>query len=345
MQKLFLYICIALVAVFSTFFYACLHIVTYQNIESKLQQTIKQDPFNEKISQIQQDISQEVRNLETFGIVLVALNCSFWILIITLLWKEKQRLKTTIATLNTLSEPSAFKSLEKNPLEQALKGLLERIQEYYEIQKQLYSGIAHELKTPLAVIKAKCEVTLLKPRENVVYINALKENIQSVNVAQASIKALFDLQNCQIHKESPKKLVIQNELENITRDFALLHKDRKFDYKLQVQGLELAIQPSLLRQIIQNFLQNAFKFTPKDKAVSLKSYVENGILKIEVLDEGCGIATNFDVFAPFKKNGEQEGIGLGLFLAKRVAQALGGEIKLENRKDTQGAIATFTLKI
>ncbi len=330
-------------AVFSTFFYVDFHHTIYQNIESKLQKKIEHYPnvnlneivildskslhttfkkyvsaesiecvlsvpFGEKTLQIKQDITQEIKSLKFLSLVLVVFNVAFWILA-TLLWQEKRRLNKD-----------------------------------YEIQKQLYSGIAHELKTPLAVIKAKCEVALLKPREVVVYVDVLKENIASVNGAQASIKTLFDLANSE-QIEYKKKTNIQKELESIAKDFSVLYKERKFDCMLETQGLEIAIKPTLLKQIIQNFLQNAFKFTPKDKNICLKSYIENGILRIEVLDESCGIPNDLDVFAPFKKGGKKEGMGLGLFLAKRAAKALGGEVTLENRKETQGVIAAFVLKI
>ena len=202
----------------------------------------------------------------------------------------------------------------------------------------------HELKTPLAVIKAKCEVTLLKPRENLIYINVLKENIESVNNAQASIKTFFNLVNSE-QMQNIRKINIQKELEDIVKDFTLLHKDRRFNYALQTKELEVLMDPILLRQIIQNFLQNAFKFTPKDKCVCLESYLKDGILKIEVLDEGNGVPLNLDVFAPFERDGKKEGMGLGLFLTKRAAKALGGEVTLENRKEKQGAIATFSIKI
>ncbi|MCI5968038.1 sensor histidine kinase [Helicobacter sp.] len=385
MQKVFICAFIAFLAVLSILFYVYAHTTTYDNIESKLQKIahqyfddtllegvaildfktpsiafkkhinagsleyVLQIPFQDKTLQIAQDITQEVRLLNLLGLALVFLNVIVWMMIAVLMWQNKRNLKEqfkgVITALNALKVKHLNPiTIPKTPITQALIAFLERIETYYTAQKQLYSGIAHELKTPLAVIKAKCEVTLLKQRKNEMYVDALRENIKSVDEAQASIKVLFDLMHA-LPMENAKRIDVQSVLESIVRDFALLHKDRKFDCILQTQGLEIPIKLVLLRQIVQNFLQNAFKFTPKDKAVCLKSYVENGILKIEVLDEGGGIATDFDVFAPFKRSGEQEGMGLGLFLANKAATALGGSVTLENRKDKSGAVATFKLKL
>lgn len=336
--------------------------VSVEIIDTKVTDTIFQrqnktqyimlEPFRGGTLKITSDISLEIAFLKNLlwgmigvsGIILFV----FIIFLFFYVYSFKKNLQKTIATFNGLQtlmpqELEINGRMELKTFFAALKHWLQKLHSYYEAQQQFYSGIAHELKTPLAVIKTKCEVTLLKPRENAVYINVLEENIQSVNSAQASIKVLFDLANGKANQI--QCVNIQKELENLIKDFALLGRDRKFNYQLQTQDLEILINPALLRQIVRNFLQNAFKFTQKDKVVCLKSYVENGILKIEVLDEGSGIVTNFDVFAPFNKSGGQEGMGLGLFLAKNAAKALGGDINVQNRKDTQGVIATFTLNI
>ena len=65
----------------------------------------------------------------------------------------------------------------------------------------------------------------------------------------------------------------------------------------------------------------------------------------EVIDEGVGIDEGVDLFAPFTRLGKEQGAGLGLFLAKSAADAIGGDITISNRKDgINGSIATLTLQ-
>ena len=104
------------------------------------------------------------------------------------------------------------------------------------------------------------------------------------------------------------------------------------------------LQESLLNQIIQNLLQNALKFTPKGKKVLLQSSINNEGLLIEIIDEGCGIDDTVDLFAPFKRQGNKSGVGLGLFLAKSAADALGGELQIKNREDHLGTVASLLLR-
>ena len=141
---------------------------------------------------------------------------------------------------------------------------------------------------------------------------------------------------------------INKILKKIADNFMILSKkeNKSFFVEIGEEEVLLTIKPTLLTQIVQNFLQNAFKFTPKGKSVLLKSSVEDGKLNIIVMDEGCGIDSELnDIYAPFRRAGNKSGAGLGLFLAKNAANALGGNISLQNRFDKQGTIAKFQLKI
>ena len=64
---------------------------------------------------------------------------------------------------------------------------------------------------------------------------------------------------------------------------------------------------------------------------------------IFVIDEGIGIDETKDLFAPFKRYGNQTGAGLGLFLAKSAADAIGAKITLKNRTDREGTIASLLI--
>jgi two-component system OmpR family sensor kinase len=99
----------------------------------------------------------------------------------------------------------------------------------------------------------------------------------------------------------------------------------------------------LLTQILQNFVQNALKFTPNDKRVELRSYLQDGHLIIDVIDEGIGIDDSKDLFAPFVRTQNSSGVGLGLFLVKSAADGMGAKVELIKRGDKSGTIARLTL--
>ncbi len=321
--------------------------------------TILKPYKNNKTIKITKDITKEKIFLNYLFKGIILLNFFALILILlfalafsSILYKPIQKLSFTLQRikendLEILDDKEL--PIEFHPLVLSVNNLLERIKNYLGSQKQLFIGIAHELKTPLAVMKTKCEVTLIKEREKNIYIEALKENIHSINEANTIIKMLLDLGRQESAQFEKSSLVNVNKiLKNIANNFQILSKKegKKFLVEIPQEETMITLKPTLLTQIVQNFLQNAFKFTPRGKSVLLKSSLENDVLKIIVIDEGCGIDSELDdIYAPFRRAGNKSGAGLGLFLAKNAANTLGGSISLQNRIDRQGSIAIFELKI
>jgi len=248
-----------------------------------------------------------------------------------------------------LMKPIKTKSLpeEFEPLGETINHLIARIQNFVKYQKELFIGTAHELKTPLAVIKLKNQVTLIKKRSPEEYIEALKvtnRTIDEMNIIVSNILNIGRQEGAQL--ERPQEVDIIKILRQKADDFNLLaiNEDKKLEMYFEPSGFMAILQVSLLNQIVQNFLQNALKFTPINKKVTLKSSQNSYGLLIEVIDEGCGIDESVDLFAPFKRQGSKQGVGLGLFLAKSASDALGAKISIKNREDgITGTIATLNL--
>ncbi len=237
---------------------------------------------------------------------------------------------------------------EFEPLGDTLNRLIGRIQNFIKYQKELFIGAAHELKTPLAVIKLKNQVTLIKRRTPEEYIAALKITNTTIDEMDKIVGDILNIgrqEGAQL--DTPDEVDVIAILEKKSNDFMLLAKHENKELKISFEpNLFMAtIQVKLLNQIIQNFLQNALKFTPKGRSVLLKSSQHDKGLLIEVIDEGCGIDDTVDLFAPFKRQGNKSGVGLGLFLAKSAAEAINGEISIKNRTDgVDGTVASLLLE-
>ncbi|MBU1659731.1 HAMP domain-containing histidine kinase [bacterium] len=261
--------------------------------------------------------------------------------------------KTLSAKLSNMNEylisPIKAENIpeEFEPLALTINHLITRIQNFVKYQKELFIGTAHELKTPLAVIKLKNQVTLIKKRTPEEYIEALKvtnKTIDEMNIIVSNILNIGRQEGAQLDK--PVEVDVIKVLREKANDFQLLaeNEGKQLHINFEPNGFMATLQITLLNQIVQNFLQNALKFTPKNKSVTLKSSQDNVGLLIEVIDEGCGIDETVDLFAPFKRQGNKSGVGLGLFLAKSAADALGAKIKLENRKDgIDGTVASLQI--
>lgn len=235
------------------------------------------------------------------------------------------------------------------PLAISINRLIDRIQTFILYQKELFIGIAHELKTPLAVMKTKNEVTLIKERDSQKYIEALKSNNEAINSMNKMINSILEIgrQESAQFEEVVKKDII-SYIENIANNFRILaHSEQKnIILNLSPQKLYMGIQPTLFLHVIQNFVQNAIKFSPENSTITIKSRIIDDKFIVDVIDEGAGIKEDIDLFAPFKRFGNKGGAGLGLFLAKGAAQAMNANIAIKNRNDgISGAVATITIPI
>ncbi len=237
--------------------------------------------------------------------------------------------------------------IEFHPLADSINSLTNRIETYVRFKKELFIGAAHELKTPLAVMKLKNEVTLMKQREPEKYQDTLKLTIKQIDDMNKMIGSILDIgraEGAQFEKATEIDLV--QYMQRKTNDYRMLSAQKKITitFYANVNYYNTLLQVTLLNQIIQNFVQNAIKFTPEEKTIAIRLEKSKDTTTISVIDEGIGIDEKIDLFAPFKRVGNEQGAGLGLFLAKNAADALGAKLSLENRKDGKsGCVAKLML--
>jgi len=309
--------------------------------------------------QVTRDITYK-NSILRYASILIAM-FSIGILILTYLYSKllSHDVRRPLNTLNRYLENISEKALNQIPKENlpedlhlladTINSLINRIDVFMGTQKELFIGASHELKTPLAVIKLKNQVLLMRKRTSEEYIEALKLTnlkVDEMNKVVSDVLNIGRQEGAQfespIEKDVIKLLTVQGN------DFTLLAKSqgKKLIVSLKPEKYIASIQKTLLHQIIQNFLQNALKFTPKGKKIELKSYINlDNYLTIEVIDEGVGIDETQDIFAPFNRTGDKSGVGLGLFLAKGGADSMGAKISVKNRNDgIDGTVASLELK-
>lgn len=243
----------------------------------------------------------------------------------------------SLKRLNRSEFPDEFR-----PLAKTLNMLLSKIDGHIKYQKELFVGLAHELKTPLAVIKTKNSVALMKTRDVQKYQEILKHNNKVVDEMNKMTSSILDIGRAEYAQLAPSKsLNISKYLEEKAKDFQLLVESKNIEFRIEILPYEVEcfVGDTLINHILQNFIQNAAKFTPEGKVITLRAYFETGVYTIEVIDEGCGVSDTIDPFAPFIREGDKKGVGLGLFLAKNAANAMNAEIGLKKREDKEGTIA------
>ncbi len=294
---------------------------------------------------------ERIRNIILFlnllAIIFIPL---FSYLYSALLARPVRNLSHELASMNEQSlSPVNQRRLpqEFRPLAHTLNTLLRRLQGHIGYQRELFIGIAHELKTPLAVIKAKNDVTLLKERTPEKYQEVLRHTNKVIDEMNKMTGTILEIGRAGYAQfDPPEPVNISEFLRRKVADFQLLahEQGRVLKGEIAPESLMMKTQPTLISHILQNLVGNAIKFTPEGKQITLRARLLDRQLIVEVIDEGRGLDQGVDIFAPFVGKGEHKGAGLGLYLAKSAAEALGGSLSLQNRIDTQGTIATLLLE-
>ena len=316
------------------------------------------DLENEKFLQIIKNISLERELLYSviFKNLFVLAIPGFILMLLYSLVVSKSLLKSIIQINKKLSnmDENSLTQIDKKdlPIEfhslaDSINSLTNRIETYVKFKKELFIGAAHELKTPLAVMKLKNEVTLKKKREIEQYEETLKLNIKQIDDMNIMISSILDIgrtEGAQFEQNIDLDLV--EYMKKKANDYRMLSAQKNIiiTFFSNVNHLNTSIQITLFNQIVQNFVQNAIKFTPNEKSISIRLKKTKEQIIITVTDEGIGIDENIDLFAPFKRVGNQSGVGLGLFLAKNASDALRANITIKNRDDGKsGCVAKLVL--
>ncbi|HIP50465.1 MAG TPA: HAMP domain-containing histidine kinase [Campylobacterales bacterium] len=245
--------------------------------------------------------------------------------------------------LETKDLPAEF-----NTLGDSVNLLITKVSSSITYRQELYIGTAHELKTPLAVMRLKNQITLMKYKKHDEIRETLEQNIESIDTLNAMIHNLLEYGRAEgAQFEQPQRVNLITLMMKKCEEYELLahSQDRNFIYHFDIPHFRINVQSLLFMQIFQNFIQNALRFSPKDGLVSLSTRMDLNNFIIEIKDEGEGIDESQDFFAPFKRSLESTGAGLGLFLAQNAAESMGVSISLKNRQDETGAIASISFPL
>ena len=222
-----------------------------------------------------------------------------------------------------------------------------------DVTKSEFMSLAsHQLRTPLTAIRwmlGRLERSLDK-KANDYEKRLLNEGKGAIGRMADTINTMLMISRIESGKVTIKPVAIDLRvfLQSIQEGYRKEYSERHQTFTLDcAPGLTLSTDEGFLREIIQNLVSNAIKYTPENKSVSLSAYTRNAKTVIEVADSGFGIPTHEQekIFTKFFRatnivSHETNGTGLGLYLVQLLTKMLGGTIAFFSQEN---AGTTFTL--
>jgi len=254
----------------------------------------------------------------------------------------------SLRTRMTLAAPYE----EFDRLARVFNAMLDRLHHVFEGQRQFIADAAHEIQTPLTVMKGTIEVALQKSRNAEDYRDALVTNLGQVERLGTLTRSLLTL--AQFSGDRPPvtlmPLALEPLVQDLIKELSPLAEDRKIQLIPDLQPVPFVQgDAGRLTQLLINLLDNALAYTPPDGCITIRLKPLPGHVVLHVEDTGTGIAPEhlprlFERFyrADPARARESGGTGLGLAIVKEIAEAHGGTIAVESTPG-QGTRFTVTL--
>jgi two-component system, OmpR family, sensor histidine kinase KdpD len=224
-----------------------------------------------------------------------------------------------------------------------------------ELKSALLAAVSHDLRTPLATIKASTTSLLdagvdWDPREREDFLRAIDEETDRLSLMVGNLLDLSRIEGG-VLKPDKEWYDVAELIEDVAARLATRAAGRGHELRTEIApDLPLVHFDYVeIAQVLMNLGENALKYTPPGTAVTLAARQVRGAIELAVRDTGPGIPPKdvphlFDKFFRAEKTGRVPGTGIGLAIAKGLVEAHGGRIWAESRAG-EGTTFRFTLPL
>ncbi len=233
--------------------------------------------------------------------------------------------------------------LELAPVVQAFNGLLERVREGAQAQQDFLANVAHQLRTPLAGMRTQIELLAAQERtpasaSSLAMMQAATERmIRQVN----QLLALARAEPGPLRKTRMERMALDQLLEESIQHFVEQALRKDIDLGFDLQPTMVTGDRFLLRDLVDNLVDNAIRYTPPQGTVTVSCFPHLGGGMLTVEDSGPGIppAKREAVFQRFQRLDEKTtGSGIGLAIVRDIATAHGASVAIDTAASGQGAL-------
>lgn len=213
------------------------------------------------------------------------------------------------------------------------------------------SHVAHELKTPIAIIRGESEVALRKERDAEEYKRVIRTSLEESQRILKTIEDLLLLSKLDYRFEIFKfeEIDLVEFLKEVSEQSKVMASEKDVSVGISVPEERITVKADMihLRRMFFNIIHNAVKFTHPGGRVDITLSPEKGRVRVDIKDTGIGISEEdlpriFDRFFHIDKTGAEQGNGLGLSIALSISKMHNGDISV---KSSPGEGSTFTVTL
>jgi signal transduction histidine kinase len=229
-----------------------------------------------------------------------------------------------------------------------------RLDELNALRSDFSAMIAHELETPIAAVRKLNEMLCAEgedPGVREYATNATEGELDALANLVRDVRAVAALEREGFEVE-PRPLPLEELLtdaEAYARTLPAEHPFRQVREGDLRAGESVLADPERIGQVLRNLLSNAAKYSPEGTPIELRVVGKKGRVRLEVADRGPGIHPDdvrriFEKFGRGREGQKMPGVGLGLYLSRRIVRSHGSELRVQTRPGG-GSVFGFELAV
>ena len=235
---------------------------------------------------------------------------------------------------------------ELQPLATSFNQMLGRLEDSFTRLSQFSADLAHELRTPIAILRGEAEGALTKSRTPEQYREVIASSLEEMHRLSGMIDNLLFLARAETIDSLDRQLFDgRAAIEKIREFYEALAQEQGVELSSEGEG-QIYAEPVLFRRALINLITNALRFTPSGGRVTVSLQQRNGGSEVAVADTGCGIPAQhvpnvFDRFFRGDAPRSSQGTGLGLSIVKSIMQVHDGSVTVQSEPG-RGTVITLT---
>jgi PAS domain S-box-containing protein len=249
---------------------------------------------------------------------------------------------------------------DRKRTEDALRGVLERerlattrFKELDELRNELVAIVAHDIRGPLAVVRGFGELLLAEwdTTDDAEKLNLVRRTVERAGALSEFVNDVFDTARIEAGQLAlhAGKVEVDAIVARVVEDAIAAAPDREIVQRVPDDLPAVWADEQRTWQILTNLVSNAVKFSPAGTPVEIEAHVEGDEAVVSVGDHGPGVAPEhqtvlFERFTRLPEAAGSAGSGIGLFIARSLAEAQGGRIWVESEPGA-GSRFRFTIPL
>ena len=258
-------------------------------------------------------------------------------------WLSRRIRRLSIAAEDALENddlrstlPSAQDGDEVGDLSRSFSHVLRQLGDYNEYLRTLASKLSHELRTPLAIVSSSLENLEHEPlnEASAEYAARAKDGTDRLRRILTAMSEASRVEELMQHAE-PDDFDLHNVLHSTVAAYRDVYSARNFDFVSELDSGLMSGSPELLIQMLDKLVDNAVEFSTSDDTVQIGLERETDLLIVSVTNPGPSLPENmrtqlFDSMVSVRSGDSDRHLGLGLYVAKLIAEGHGGNISATN---------------